>query len=225
MKPTFGALPVALLIGGCSVFTPPKEQPVQREYVGEFFGAQETNVFTLTPERRTIIVQTSKEVGARPRFCAEPAADVAESLASSFRAVAEASAAERDDTRRAATNLELSRNLSTSVVSLFYRSQGVQLFRDGLFSLCQAYMNGLITSPDDYMKQYDALLNRSFALIAQEIPSAQTLRAVELSNQIANMKTAVESALQKAQAAESESIKAADRARDALKQIEKDKTD
>jgi len=196
----------SFMISGCglSLFVPPIEDPVRVDYVGTIFGDRKTNVFSLTPERRIVLVVRKVAEGQTPggiMVCAEPPSDVAQNIASSIKAAAEASAKDSSG-KSAAFSTDLSKALSTSATSLFYRSQGVQLFRDGLYSLCQANMNGLVKNHEDFWEKYEALLNASFALIAQEIPMAQTLRAVDVANQVATTKIAVDAALQAAKEAQ-----------------------
>ncbi|MFY9261541.1 MAG: hypothetical protein WAO71_13655 [Gallionella sp.] len=211
------------MISGCALFTPPMEDPVRQDYVGSIFSDRKTNIFSLTPERRTVLVVRNVNNAVSPAevvVCAEPPPDVAQNIASSIRALAEAAAKDTSG-KSAGASAEFSKTLNTSVVSLFYRSQGVQLFRDGLFSLCQANMNGLIKDKEDFWTKYQALLNASFALIAQEIPTAQTLRGIDLANQTATTKTAIEAALQAAKEAQVAAEKAAEKATEAVKQVPK----
>lgn len=224
LPPRLAAAIVAMYgVSGCSLLTPPMEDPVRQDYVGSIFSDRRTNVFSLTPERRTVLVVRNVDASRSPSqvmVCAEPPPDVAQNIASSVRALAEASA--KDATGRSAeASAEFSKALNTSVVSLFYRSQGIQLFRDGLFSLCQAYMNGLVANSDEFWNKYQALLDASFALIAQEIPTAQTLRGVDLANQTATTKAAIDAALQGAKAAQAAAEQAALKASEAVKQIPK----
>lgn len=211
---------IFLIISGCGVFYSPKEQPVSQKHMGELFGDEQTNVFSLTPERRTVIVKTSK-TSPKPMFCAEPPPDVAENIASNVRAIIEASAKAPTGSDAANANIELARTLSSSSISLFYRSQGVQLFRDGIYNLCQSYMNGMITSKEEYQAQYKALLDRSYILISQEIPTVQSLRNIEIANQITNAKTAAESAMQKAIEAETSAKKYAEQLKEATDTLPK----
>jgi hypothetical protein len=217
---TVGLLFATGLLTGCALFTSPMEQPVIQDYVGTYFSDRNNNVFSLTADRRTVLYVRRAATKHGILVCAEPPADVAQNIASSVRAMAEASA--KDTTGRSVgASAEFSKSLNTSVISLFYRSQGIQLYRDGLFNLCQSYMNGLIESKTEFWTHYDKLIERSFALIAQEIPTAQTLREVELAKQAASTKSAIDATLQKAQQAQAEAEKAALRATEAVKQLPK----
>jgi hypothetical protein len=164
------ALGVALLfLASCSTFTSPKELPVIEDKLGENFGT-----LAVTAERRIIIFGRHKDDKKPKLVCAEPSPDVAESLASSLKVVAEASVKKGGTETNA--GLEISKSLATAISSIFARSQGVQFFRDNMYALCQAYLNGVVT-PELFNTNYEKITNLSFALIAQELPSADTKRA------------------------------------------------
>lgn len=210
------ALAPAVLSGCALLFTPPKEQPVTKEIIGGVFGDKETNVFSLTPERRTVIVQSAKN--EPPKFCAEPPPDVAENIASSVRALVEATAKAPADTSAARANAELARSLNTTSSSIFYRSQGVQIFRDGLYNLCQSNMNGIINR-EDFLALYKELLHTSYLLTSLEIPTVQTVRNQELAIQSNNAKTLAEAAQQAASQAEEAAKKHSEQAKQTLDAI------
>ena len=91
-------------------------------------------------------------------YCAEPSPDVSQDLISRL-------AAEFGD-----GGLGLSGQLDSAagIESLFNRSQGVQLFRDGLFALCQAHHNGAVGA-DEYGLFIASLIERTSYLIALEL--------------------------------------------------------
>jgi hypothetical protein len=152
--------PVAALslLMGCSSLTSPKEKPVIEDKVGSRMG-----VLATTAERRVVLIDLKED-----HFCAEAAPDVAESLNSSIRIAAEYASKAASGPERTAS-AEFARNLSTSLSTLFSRTQGVQLFRDGSYALCQARFNGAM--PDAaFQVRFDALLNHAVDLIKLEIP-------------------------------------------------------
>ena len=153
------------LASGCAMLTPPKEQPIIEDKLGD------TRTLAITPERRVVLVSASK-------FCAEPSPDVAESLTSSVKALAEA-AVKKGDAQSVTASLQLAKEFSTSINTLFVRSQGVQFFRDGAYTYCQAYHNGAINQ-----QKFDALMTdlmeKSNALISQEIPSIEHAKELNL---------------------------------------------
>jgi hypothetical protein len=206
---------IIVFIFGCSFLTPPKEKPVIQDQVGPLFKEKTTHVFSLTPERRTVIVTPKKEPlkdekgtiiilsdkeGNQSidketviKFCAEPPPDVAESLADTFRFLAEAELKKAD----ADVAAEFYKSFTSSAMSLFYRSQGVQLFRDGLFNLCQAQLNGLLKS-GEYTTKYVDLLEVASKLISEEIEKMELIRgteaqkAIDAKNEAIGLKTEVE---------------------------------
>lgn len=223
---------IVIFITGCSAFTAPKEKPVITDKVGlKLFSSEETTVFSLTPERRTVIVVSAdpdnhpNEPDFKPlQFCAEPPPDVAEGLASSLRAIAEASVEKPDSNVNVSAAAELSKSLSTSISTLFYRSQGVQVLRDGLFSLCQAYINGIIER-QEYIDLYKELLEKSFVLVSYEIPTAQEEKVLKAAQQAEEAKTRVLSAIAEANSAKLAAESAATRAENALKEAKKVNTE
>jgi hypothetical protein len=161
-----------IVLSGCSTLTSPKEQPVIEDKVGETY-----RTLAVTAERRIIIfgrVQPQADGQKGPVVCAEPSPDVAESLVTSLKAIAEVSAKKGSD--EAKVGGEFSRNLATAVSNVFSRSQGVQFFRDSSYALCQAYINGLIES-EDYKKALEKITQLAFVLIDKEIPSMEAKRA------------------------------------------------
>ena len=114
-------------------------------------------------------------------------------------------------------SIEFAKSLETTVKSLFQRSQGVQLFRDGLYNLCQAHLNGAITATQ-YHDNYNKLLMKASEVIKDEVekmPSVPILRAEEAATaseaakdaavkakiSVATTKTEIEALLKKVQAA------------------------
>ncbi len=91
-------------------------------------------------------------------YCSEPSPDVT------------ADVLERMATRlgHGVTAVELESDARSGIASLFRRSQGVQLFRDGLFALCQAHHNGAVGS-EDYGVFMHSLMERTSYLIALEL--------------------------------------------------------
>ena len=237
MKTTILVVAVTCVATGCALFTPPNENPVTQDYAGSIFSSRKVNVFSLTPERRTVLVLKNVEgsvSASKVLVCAEPPPDAAQNIASSMRAFAEASAKDKSG-NAAGASAEFSKALNTSMTSLFFRSQGIQLFRDGLFSLCQANLNGLLDStgednkskkdPTKFWVIYNELLNVSKTLIAQEIPSVQKQQEITLVQEIAKTKTSVDAALQAVKEAQAETEKGVKEIREMLKKTKKTEAD
>lgn len=148
---------VALAACGTDEFTNQKAQPLIDLKLAE--DASSTVVAT-TAERRLVLYRQGPEItmptltGTPPavtrrttesgvQFCAEPSPDAIESLASLFSAAGSfGSSSPTGPTVEASANF--SNALTTAVSSAFNRSQGIQFFRDGVFALCQAAMNGWV---------------------------------------------------------------------------------
>jgi hypothetical protein len=75
--------------------------------------------------------------------------------------------------------MQATESFASVAKQLFVRSQGLQLYRDAAYNLCQAYMNHMI-SGEEYMQRHDALLKIAADLIGAQIPS-MTSTAVEQS--------------------------------------------
>jgi hypothetical protein len=160
---------ILVLLQGCSIFTQPKANPVIEDRVNNWLGAKKVGVLATTPERRVVIVKMPENM-----FCAEPPADAADNVSAALTAIAEGSA------KGQVTDVQLgyAQTLATSVKQLFQRSQGVQLYRDGTFMLCNAYLNGAI-NPEEFLKRHEKLLETVAPLIMEEIPELHKQKAVD----------------------------------------------
>lgn len=189
-------LGVAMLTG-CSALTPPKEKPVIEDKVGDRMGTIAT-----TAERRIVLIDLKKD-----HFCAEAAPDVAESLNSSIRIAAEYASKTASGPERSAS-AEIARNLSTSVSTLFSRTQGIQLFRDGTYALCQANLNGAIKD-EEFKFRFDKLLAETSKLIELELPLVAARIAQNAVAQSQSAAAEARTAATKAEAAAAAAEKAA----------------
>lgn len=165
--PLAGASAMALLVG-CSAFTAPKEQPVIEDKVG---GSIRT--LAVTAERRAIIFGDKSAQRTGDQICAEPSPDIAESLVSSLKAIAEATV--KKGVAETNASLEINKTLATAIATLFTRSQGIQFFRDNMYALCQAHMNGSIDK-EKFGIEFARISNLSATLIEKEIPDATARR-------------------------------------------------
>lgn len=135
-----------IVVHGCAVFTPPMQKPLIEKHLDISKGdKQNIGILATTPERRIVLINTNSQL-----FCSEPSPDVAQAFTESISTIANASASSTknasDKSVQASAELyaQLAKQLATNNSQLFYRSQGVQLFRDASFSLCQAYLNGAL---------------------------------------------------------------------------------
>jgi hypothetical protein len=102
------------------------------------------------------------------KFCAEPPPDVAENVSSQFALALKASANVQDKVQADAV-LESARTLARAIQQLGRRTQGMQLFRDGMYNLCQGYVNEAMDQKT-YVELFNKLMITSANLIGQEIP-------------------------------------------------------
>jgi hypothetical protein len=93
----------------------------------------------LDASRRSIVVSNGGQ------FCSEPVPDAANTFAKEF---AGKLSGERGDAKAAA---DLSQLVNVEISKLFERSQGIQALRDGMYRLCEAYINHAITE-DTYQE-------------------------------------------------------------------------
>jgi hypothetical protein len=139
---------------------------------------QIANVGTLSTSasRRVVIVNSSfksKEPYLESAFCAEPSPDIAEDIIASLTGKGDLSGGAETTGEiaklQAQAKLELARNFQSVGQILFKRTQGAQFWRDGLFNLCQSYINGSI-GKEQFEKKYYQLLEKSVELIKLEVP-------------------------------------------------------
>jgi hypothetical protein len=152
------------VLQGCGLkfLVPPKENPIIEDTIGQNLY----RTMATTAERRIVIINNSKDPNYRGLYCAEPSPDSADNLASSLSSYLKA--AESSGDKSLSTSGGFDKTLATTVQQLGTRSQGLQLYRDGTYALCQAYMNGILDQPA-YIKRLDKLLDISDQLISTEL--------------------------------------------------------
>jgi len=121
--------------------------------------------FALLAQRRMVLVKFSSG-----QFCAEPSPDAVDNLSSTF------SAALAADSKSAEASAKVAGAAARYAKQLFYRSQGLQLYRDGLFALCVEHLNGAI-HPDQMPELQRNLLAEAASLIRTEIPELKAIKA------------------------------------------------
>lgn len=102
-------------------------------------------------------------------LCAEPSADISDNIASSLAAAITTKGPSSGDKTSAELAASISKTLATAVQHHFKRTQGLQLYRDGMYNLCQARMNGIIDDAT-FMDRADKLLEKTTGLIEKELP-------------------------------------------------------
>ncbi|MFL6235994.1 MAG: hypothetical protein ACJ76N_22880 [Thermoanaerobaculia bacterium] len=162
-----------ILLSGCRTFTPPIEWPVFEQH-----AQGRVNAFSVIPSRRMVIVKSGElKNGAPVLICAEASADVADNLTSTLAASLAAAGPSTGQDKAASASAAVSKALETSAQFLFKRTQGVQLYRDAMYHLCQARMNGFITDTE-YKERATALIAEVVPLIKMELPLLQQAQSV-----------------------------------------------
>jgi hypothetical protein len=147
-----------LSISGCaSYFTP--RPPVIEDKVG-LSGQETVGTLATAPDYRIVYVRLSESA----KVCAEAPADAAAQFGATF-AAALSSQTGKDKPLSA----EAKAGLAVAMKQIFKRSQGVQLFRDGAFALCNLYLNGEVPE-GAYLEELKELRKTAAKLIELEIP-------------------------------------------------------
>ncbi|MCB9958485.1 MAG: hypothetical protein H6843_07790 [Rhodospirillaceae bacterium] len=171
----------ALALSGCgySMFTSRETNPIVEDYLGGFISGQERVGFmgtTATHRLVTVRLNTGPTgVGRTGMLCPEPPPDVAQAVASSFAAALSGSVTQPEGLTAEAQGA-IARSFATAVMPLLQRSQGLELYRDGMYYLCIAHMNEIIDE-EEFEAMANDLLGRVVPLIAAEIRGE--IRALE----------------------------------------------
>jgi len=157
-----------LTVSGCAYVGPQSYRHVIEDKTGTDQATASDNrigTFALVAERRMVLVKFKDG-----SFCAEPPPDAVDNLSAAL------SAGLAADTKSVGASASAAAAVATYAKQLFYRSQGLQLYRDGMFSLCTQYLNGAITQTQ-MNDQLTKLLDKSAALIQAEIPELKNIKA------------------------------------------------
>lgn len=157
MRIIFALLVLASLSGCASYFTP--RPPVIEDKVG-LWGREMVGTLSTAPDYRVVYVKLNGEA----KLCAEAPADAGAQFGSTFAAALSAPAGSSPP-----ISLETKAGLAVAMKQLFKRSQGVQLYRDGSFALCNLYLNGSIDR-NQYFAELQELRKTAASLIDKEIP-------------------------------------------------------
>ena len=165
------AVGLALVCAGCQHLNPNDTHPVLTKTFGPNKAADVGEAIAITSNRRVVIVMVKPSKadgtdGEWGKFCAEPPPDTAIEQQSTFKAILEGKV-QRPGTEGTGKG-ELTSEELRFLTSLFKRSQGAQLFRDGLYSLCQLHANGALSS-SDVRALYDELLKQAAGRIDLEL--------------------------------------------------------
>ncbi len=105
----------------------------------------------LDASRRSIMVS------ADGKFCSEPVPDAVNTLAKEFASKISGAAGDKN------ASADLSQLVNVDISKLFERSQGIQALRDGMYRLCEAYINHAIS--DDTYQEHIANLTATLNFI------------------------------------------------------------
>ncbi|MES9851791.1 MAG: hypothetical protein ABW170_08165 [Candidatus Thiodiazotropha sp. L084R] len=152
-------------ITGCTSLTPPMERPIIEDHSHD----GRVTTFATIPSRRMVVLTEHMKNSGKLILCAEPSADVSDNIASSLAAAMTVKGPASDEKSTAELAASISKTLATTAQHLFKRTQGLQLYRDGMYNLCQARMNGIIND-STFMNRADTLLKKSSYLIEKELP-------------------------------------------------------
>lgn len=138
------AILVVPIFSGCALF----EYGDSRPLISSRADHGSAEFMAIKAERRMIFSQPNVRPEERVKFCSEPPPDIAESFSDSIKTALNASVEKGSD--KMTGSLEMARDYATAVSAIYTRSQGVQLFRDASFTLCQAYLNGALQGDMDH---------------------------------------------------------------------------
>jgi hypothetical protein len=153
MMKKLGLIAVSTVVmgaSGCaSYFT--ARPPVIEDKVG-LSGKETVGTLATAPDYRVVYVRLEEKA----KICAEAPADAGAQFGSTF-----AAALTTPTGGTTPLSAEARVGLAVAMKQLFKRSQGVQLYRDGAFSLCNLYLNGGLTD-GEYLAELRELRKAAF---------------------------------------------------------------
>ena len=187
-----------VLLNGCGLsgIASRETNPVIEDYAGNpianMFRANIISTFATTASRRMVIIRETKDDHGIKHIstCAEPSPDVGEAFAS---AIADGIkiAAQIQGVPTELSN-QYAKTVATQITPLVYRTQGLQLYRDAVHSLCIDKMNGWVKSATDnavssngdnsYENQRKYFFDRAAALIEAELPVMKETQSAFFAN-------------------------------------------
>ncbi|MBX9632429.1 MAG: hypothetical protein K2X67_18055 [Burkholderiales bacterium] len=154
----FAAMLFAVMQFGCaSYFT--ARPPVIEDKVG-LKGREIVGTLATAADYRVVYVKLDDKA----KVCAEAPPDAAAQFSQTF-----AAALKTPTGQTPPLSVEARAGLAVAMKQLFKRSQGVQLFRDGAFALCNLYLNGGLTE-QEYLAELGELRKSAVYLVEKEIP-------------------------------------------------------
>lgn len=139
-------IPLFLLSGCASTIGTFFNRPVVEDGVDKA-----VSTISLSADRRTVIVVTEPGQN-RAKFCAEPPPDAATGLKSQLEAAIRGKTQSGLD-----ASGELAEGFQTDVTIIAARTASLDVFRTGVYALCQLHLNGAVTG-GEVKELFDALL-------------------------------------------------------------------
>lgn len=168
------------LLSGCgmSFFSDRETNPIIQDIATS--DTREINVYGTTASRRIVLMRedlvgdTTNGANGSSTFamCAEPPPDVAETFAAALAGGLRSGVdlTQGTDTKAGAEIAgQFTRQLSTQIAPLIFRTQGLQLYRDAQFGLCVDRLNNTINN-DQYIIEKNLRFNKAAELIDKELP-------------------------------------------------------
>lgn len=146
-----------LFLSGCSSYFNARP-PVIEDKVGKWLH-ETVGTLATAPDYRVVYVRLDEKA----KLCAEAPADAGAQFGSTFAASLAA------PINGVPLSAEAKAGLAVAMKQLFKRSQGVQLYRDGSFALCNLFLNGAVNG-DQYFHELQELRKTAAVLIEKEIP-------------------------------------------------------
>jgi hypothetical protein len=160
-----GCIISLLTLSGCglNIFAGSKS-PVVIDHVGDRVGT-----LAVTTDRRVVLVRLQENSASEAgRFCAEPPLDADQNVMGALAAMRDLST----DKIEASVKVELARSFAHIFPAFVRRTQGLQLYREAMYNLCQNYLNHAITE-DVLQAQSMKVFDVSVKLIEQELTLMQ----------------------------------------------------
>lgn len=159
MRTLIAVLSIASLSGCASYFT--ARPPVIEDKVG-LHGKETVGTLATAPDYRVVYVRLDPQA----KLCAEAPADAGAQFGQTF-----ATALSAPTGSTPPLSIEAKAGLAVAMKQLFKRSQGIQLYRDGSFALCNLYLNGGGGVTElQYFTELQELRKTAAHLIEKEIP-------------------------------------------------------
>jgi hypothetical protein len=160
-----GCIISLLMLSGCglNMFAGSKS-PVVIDHVGDRVGT-----LAVTTDRRVVLVRLQENSASEAgRFCAEPPLDADQNVTGALAAMRDLST----DKIEASVKVELARSFAHIFPAFIRRTQGLQLYREAMYNLCQNYLNHAINK-DVLEAQSMKVFEVSVKLIEQELTLTQ----------------------------------------------------